>query len=128
MHHLRLPNGDPACLDQASPRMGGREDHLQEGSNRGGSTWTQPNSRKQTDMSMEQNNTVYPTYSCFDDAMEFIDYVACEYKNEDTSMITLLHGLMTGDDGAPHAHAWVEDASTRTAIFAGIWKGDKIYF
>ena len=74
------------------------------------------------------NNTVYPTYSCFDDALEFIDYVACEYKDEDTSMITLMHGLMTGDDGAPHAHAWVEDASTQTAIFAGLWKGDKIYF
>ena len=74
------------------------------------------------------NNTVYPTYSCFDDAMEFIDYVACEYNGEDTSMITLVHGLMTGDDGEPHSHAWVEDSSTKTAIFAGLWKGEKIYF
>jgi hypothetical protein len=74
------------------------------------------------------NNTVYPTYSCFDDALEFIDYVACEYKDEDTSMVTLVHGLMTGDDGEPHAHAWVEDSTTNLAVFAGILKGEKIYF
>lgn len=79
-------------------------------------------------MERTPNNTIYPTHQCFNDAMEFIDYVALAYKGEDTSMIKLVHGLITGDDGKSHAHAWVEDSSTETAIFAGIWKGEKIYF
>jgi hypothetical protein len=77
---------------------------------------------------IEQNNTVYPTYSCFDDSLEFISYVALEYKDEDTSMVSLVHGIVSGDDGGNYSHAWVEDDSTRVAIFAGMWKGEKIYF
>lgn len=77
---------------------------------------------------MDQNNTVYPTHSCFDDALEFINYVALEYRDEDTSMISLVHGIVRGDDGNNYAHGWVEDSSTRLAIFAGVLKGEKIYF
>jgi hypothetical protein len=77
---------------------------------------------------MENNNTIYPTYSCFDDAMEFIDYVAQEYKNEDTSVITLVHGTIKGDDGNLHAHAWCEESGLKVAIFAGFLRGEKVYF
>jgi hypothetical protein len=74
------------------------------------------------------NNVVHPTFSCFDDAMEFIEYVAKEHKQDDLSMIKLVHGLFTGNDNKSHTHAWVEDSSMEVAIFAGMWKGDKIYF
>lgn len=73
------------------------------------------------------NNIIYPTHSCFDDAMEFVDYVAREFKGEDVP-IQLVHGLMTGDDGQPHAHAWVEETNMKLAVFAGMHKGEKVYF
>jgi len=77
---------------------------------------------------MEQNNTVYPTYTCFDDAMEFIDYVAMEYKDEDMSFLTLVHGIINGDDGESYAHAWCEESGMKVAIFAGFLRGEKTYF
>jgi hypothetical protein len=73
------------------------------------------------------NNTVYPTHSCFDDAMEFIDYLAVEFKDE-SMPIQLVHGLMKGDDGQLHAHAWVEESNMGLAVFAGIHRGQKTYF
>ncbi len=75
----------------------------------------------------QPNNVLSPTFSCFDDSLEFIDYVACEYPQDDLSMLTLVHGIFTGDDQKPHTHAWVEDSSTETAIFAGILRGTKMY-
>lgn len=76
----------------------------------------------------EPNNTIYPTHSCFDDAMEFMEFVAKEYKNEDLSFLKLVHGTVKGDDGLPHAHAWVEDSGTEVAIYAGVLKCEKVYF
>jgi hypothetical protein len=73
------------------------------------------------------NGVVHPTHSCFDDSLEFIEYVCGEYKQDDLSMLTLVHGIFIGDDGKPHTHAWVEDSSTKTAIFAGIYQGTKTY-
>lgn len=77
---------------------------------------------------MEPNNTIYPTHSCFDDALEFIEWVAKEYKTEDLSFLTLVHGIAQGDGGALHAHGWVEDSGMNVAIYAGILRSEKVYF
>jgi hypothetical protein len=39
-----------------------------------------------------------------------------------------VHGIVKGDDGGLHAHGWVEDSGTKVAIYAGVLKGEKVYF
>jgi hypothetical protein len=64
------------------------------------------------------NNTLYPTYHCFDDALEFLDYVACSGVGPDNMM--LVHSINKSQDGREYCHAWVEDPNLDVAIFAGI--------
>ena len=47
---------------------------------------------------------IRPTFHCFDDAIERLgELVRAGHQP------TLVHGICTGDDGEPYAHAWVED-------------------
>jgi hypothetical protein len=79
---------------------------------------------------MNEETTIYPTHSCFDDAMEFVDWMAVEFADEKEGLegISLVHSINETQDGKRYAHAWVEDSSTDVAIFAGIFKGVKAYF
>lgn len=75
---------------------------------------------------MNPATTIYPTFECFTDAMEFIDAMARLPETHD--YISLVHGICVTEEGREYAHAWVEDSNARIAIFCGIWMGTKVYF
>lgn len=78
---------------------------------------------------MNEETTIYPTHSCFDDAMEFIDWMALEFKEDkDLDELFLVHSINQTNAGRAYAHAWVEDNNSGVAVFAGIYKGEKAYF
>ncbi len=45
-------------------------------------------------------STIYPTHSCFDDAIDRLQELG--------GAATLVHAICVGDDGTRYAHAWVE--------------------
>lgn len=75
----------------------------------------------------EVDMTIYPTHSCFDDAMEFIEELA-KQRNPIVHQMHVVHGIcLHPDDNHRYSHAWVEEAE-KFVIFAGIHKGVKQYF
>jgi len=75
------------------------------------------------------NDTLEPTHSCFDDAIEFMDYAIRKngLENIDNDGFKLVHGICE-KDGREFSHAWVEwDAGENYVIFCGIVNGEKIY-
>lgn len=69
---------------------------------------------------------LYPTGTCFDDALELLQKLALEtprWKWNDE--ICLVHALCVGGDGELFAHAWVEQ---KGAVWhSGILNGEKGY-
>jgi len=54
--------------------------------------------------------TLYPTHSCFDDALDYIGARALAHPElVDQTTLILVHGIALGDDGHPYAHAWCEE-------------------
>jgi len=80
-------------------------------------------------MNEEHNplTTIFPTFQCFNDSMEFIDHVfrLCPEKIDD---VVLVHAICVSTNGREFAHSWVEDTKDQLAIFSGVFMGDKIYF
>lgn len=70
--------------------------------------------------------TVYPTNSCFDDALDLLTLLAKERNPiiHDPSL-RVVHGLVW-QAGTPSAHAWVEIGDQ--CIFRGILEGEARYF
>jgi hypothetical protein len=72
------------------------------------------------------NLMLYPTFACFDDAMEFFNELASE--GAEVSRLDeyrIVHGIVLTPDDEPYAHAWVEhdDPSNplgKTVIQAGL--------
>jgi len=60
--------------------------------------------------------TLYPTFRCFDDAMDFISELIAADK--DIGDLFIVHALCTTPAGATFAHAWVEDDRENHAIHA----------
>jgi len=72
------------------------------------------------DQGATDENTIYPTYECFNDALEFLLL--------HSGRLMLVHGIcLYPDDGHKYAHAWVEQDG-RFVIFAGIHLGKHKYF
>lgn len=81
---------------------------------------------------MKTETTVYPTHTCFDDAMEFVNQAVIEHgfdKAFDTFF--LCHGICAMPDGRLFAHAWVVEldraAKQDYVWFSGVWRGQKIF-
>lgn len=80
-------------------------------------------------MNMEQcdpRRTIFPTFQCFNDSMEFIDHIAGECPELMDTMV-LVHGICLSDGGREFVHAWVEDIKNKMAIFCGIYMGERVY-
>jgi hypothetical protein len=75
----------------------------------------------------DPKTTIFPTFECFSDGMEFIDHIArlCPEKIND---ISLVHAICTADDGTEYSHGWVEDGKQEICIFCGVYMDEKIYF
>jgi hypothetical protein len=71
-------------------------------------------------------NSLYPTHSCFTDAMELMDYTAMN-EPEVLPAWRIVHAICEMPDGTRYAHAWVEDNNLHVAVFAGILNGEKVY-
>jgi hypothetical protein len=70
---------------------------------------------------------IYPTQHCFDDAVDFIEAIIKSKQAFDECFLLIVHSICLMPDGTPYAHAWVEDPSTDTCIFKGIFKREEIY-
>ena len=70
---------------------------------------------------------VYPTHTCFDDALEYIGEML---KNHPAAVmfedVVLVHAICIMPNGDQYAHAWVESKLTKTAYFFGIVKGGRV--
>lgn len=74
------------------------------------------------------DSIVYPTGTCFDDAVEWIN-ARCEDQPflATTRQMMLVHAIVTNNEtGEEYAHAWVEDSGM--CVFAGIKDGERGYF
>jgi len=74
------------------------------------------------------DDTIYPTHTCFDDALELIHSLlqsAADKGINAESDLLLVHAICTGPHG-PYAHAWVEDSSECRSYFVGILNGERI--
>lgn len=65
---------------------------------------------------------IYPTHTCFDDALEFL--VLGELHSVQRKR--LVHGICLADDDSPYAHAWVE--LDGDAWQGGLLDGERIYY
>lgn len=74
----------------------------------------------------DPKTTIYPTFDCFTDAMDFLDHVARE-DPEVAERVVLVHAVCISDCGREFAHAWIEDTKHSMAIFCGIYMDQKIY-
>lgn len=81
-------------------------------------------------MTITAETQIYPTHTCFDDAIEFIELLIKEnpdLKEDIKANILIVHSICLMPDGRPYAHAWVEDKKDDTSIFRGIIDGEATY-
>jgi len=73
--------------------------------------------------------TILPTYSCFNDAIEYIEGHARTNPSAALKLV-LVHAIVLMPDGPergkPYAHAWVEDSEL--VWQAGVLDGQRVYF
>lgn len=65
---------------------------------------------------MDEEITLHPTGTCFDDAIEYINMLSSQkpwYIKKYNKLYRVVHGICNFEDGSPYAHCWLE-------------KGDKI--
>jgi hypothetical protein len=71
---------------------------------------------------------IYPTHKCFDDALDYLDFIAKTEGRDSLERHTLVHGIVVSSkNGIRYAHAWLEDGDGNI-IQGGILKGEKIYY
>lgn len=74
-------------------------------------------------------STVYPTHTCFDDAIDIMVEFAQSHPAAITmERITLVHAICQMDDGQDFSHAWVESKHLGRAYFKGLQNGRKELF
>jgi hypothetical protein len=71
------------------------------------------------------NEHIYPTGKCFDDALVLLVELLAEHPEAEPDL-RLVHGVLAEPE--EHSHAWVEDVSTATVLFTGIYKGIRRHF
>lgn len=72
----------------------------------------------------EDDEPIYPTGTCFDDAPDFFMFLVNE-DHRNSGLWIIVHGIcLNPDDDSPFAHAWLE--SFGRVMDGGIYKGDKI--
>ncbi len=70
--------------------------------------------------------TIYPTHTCFDDALEYIaEIVKRNVFLIDSDQHFLVHGILLSPDFGAYSHAWVEEGDF--VWFGGIIEGQKGY-
>jgi hypothetical protein len=77
----------------------------------------------------DAGTVIYPTHTCFDDAVEYIER-RCRNQPEQARGygLMLVHAICTNPDtGERFAHAWVEE-DARYVVFAGIINGERGFF
>ncbi len=67
---------------------------------------------------------IYPTQTCFDDALDLL-VALCHQDRRRRRALRLVHAVVA-PDGAPCAHAWVDDATQ--VFFQGLVDGAKHTF
>lgn len=75
---------------------------------------------------LNPKTTIFPTFNCFNDSMEFIDHVARECP-EKVNNLTLVHAICLSENGREYAHGWIEDTKWNVVIFCGIYMDQKVY-
>jgi len=65
-----------------------------------------------------------PTFTCFDDAIEFL----VKSQPIQRELVQVVHALCLGDKGELFAHGWVEDMCNALVWQGGIADGVKIFY
>jgi len=72
---------------------------------------------------------IHPTFSCFDDAIEFLEALAIAgMPAHKLGQYRLVHAVCVAPDGAKYAHAWVEHRLRKSAWLAGIVEGKRVVY
>jgi hypothetical protein len=72
-------------------------------------------------------NALLPTFTCFDDAIEFIESrVREEGPRYAADHLRLVHALCEAEDGTIYAHGWAEDKGL--CWNAALVEGQKVYY
>ena len=72
--------------------------------------------------------TLYPTFHCFDDALDLIGMLLTENPDDRDHLsetLVLVHGICRAPDGNLYSHAWVE--YEEQAFFRAIIEGEPTY-
>lgn len=81
---------------------------------------------------MDDRENVYPTHSCFDDAIEYIIHIG-ETDQGYLKNLSITHALLkvnnkqfVGQHKGKFAHAWVNDKKKKTILHSGIKGGERV--
>ena len=73
-------------------------------------------------------NAIYPTYTCFDDALDLLaEAVKANPDAVDSGELRLVHGICLSPSGEKYSHAWVESFGMHV-WFMGILNGERATF
>ena len=67
-----------------------------------------------------------PTHTCFDDALDYLEWLAFNQQWGRLLECTLVHGVCLTPDGRPYVHAWVEFPDN--CVGAGIVAGERVWY
>lgn len=70
---------------------------------------------------------IYPTHSCFDDALELVAQLVLLYPEKEADLF-IVHALCKAQGGEIYAHAWMEDDRKNMAVFTGIQDAERRHF
>ncbi len=78
------------------------------------------------------DTNIYPTFHCFDDALDLMVDMLKAHEHDDPDLadrLRLVHGACVWpEDGKLYAHAWLEDVQRGVAYFTGIFQGERMHF
>lgn len=68
---------------------------------------------------------IYPTFTCFDDALEFVEDLVRTKNTAALTNVLVVHAICVMPSGERYAHAWVETGGN--CIFKGVIEGEACY-
>lgn len=85
-------------------------------------------------MPKNPEHTIHPTGRCFDDAMDFLEYLSLSGTDSSAmrARYRLVHGIYHGQTASGQqqrfSHAWVWDLALNTAIQCGFINGEELAY
>lgn len=76
----------------------------------------------------EKETSIYPTHTCFDDALDYLcDILKSNPAAARSNEYLLVHGICVSEDLGQYSHAWLEQAG-KFVLWTGILNGERVLF